>query len=215
MLHTHFQRIIIYVLVSVLIFAVYTPAHANSVQLEIQGIDEKTENGSGRRLTRPIIKTFRENHPAARIVFSSQRAYKSSEQLVQALNTGKLKSDIFTLTSRMSNFHSVFGSGICMDISENKRLSESLASMFSTIGATGKLENKIYGIPIELSTLPHLYYRQEAWNAAGYSLEEIPTSYAKLLDFLEKWIERIKTHPSENICVMNAFDIENVTKGVY
>ncbi len=55
-----------------------------------------------------------------------------------------------------------------------------------------------------VSVLP-MYWRQDAWDAAGLTKEDVPQSYTELLDFLQQWMERIDEKPEKNICVANTF----------
>lgn len=34
-----------------------------------------------------------------------------------------------------------------------------------------------------------MYWRQDAWDAAGLTEADVPQSYTELLDFLEEWME--------------------------
>ncbi len=63
-------------------------------------------------------------------------------------------------------------------------------------------DGKIVGLAEFALPLP-MYWRQDAWDAAGLTKEDVPGSYTELLDFLEKWTERIGKKPEKNICVAN------------
>ena len=64
-------------------------------------------------------------------------------------------------------------------------------------------DGKIVGLPglDGIVTFLPMYWRQDAWDAAGLTKEDVPKSYTELLDFLEKWMERIKEKPETNIRV--------------
>jgi len=63
----------------------------------------------------------------------------------------------------------------------------------------------IVGLAEYVFLLP-MYWRQDAWDAAGLTKEDVPQSYTALLDFLEKWMERIEEKPEKNICVADMID---------
>ena len=64
-------------------------------------------------------------------------------------------------------------------------------------------DGQIFGIPGRMGfVMPiPMYWRQDAWDAVGFTEEDVPKSYTELLNFLEKWIERNREKPEKNICV--------------
>ncbi len=60
-----------------------------------------------------------------------------------------------------------------------------------------------------------MYWRQDAWDAAGLTKEDVPGSYTELLDFLEEWMERIEEKPEANICVADTLYFGKGAKNRY
>ncbi len=42
---------------------------------------------------------------------------------------------------------------------------------------------------------------QDAWDAAGLTEDDVPQSFVELLDFLDKWVQRIQQQPEKKVCV--------------
>ena len=64
-------------------------------------------------------------------------------------------------------------------------------------------------------TFKPMYWRQDAWDAAGLTKEDVPGSYTELLDFLEKWMDRIGEKPETNICVAGTLHFGKGAKNRY
>ena len=75
-------------------------------------------------------------------------------------------------------------------------------------------DGKIVGLAEFVALLP-MYWRQDAWDAAGLTKEDVPGSYTELLDFLEKWIKRIEKKPEVNICVADTLHFGKDAKNRY
>ena len=78
-------------------------------------------------------------------------------------------------------------------------------------------DGKIVGLPglDGIVTFLPMYWRQDAWDAAGLTKEDVPKSYTELLDFLEKWMERIEKKPEVNICVADTLHFGKGAKNRY
>lgn len=111
--------------------------------------------------------------------------------------------DLSMFLTRRDDFLAVKQAGLLSDLSGSavvqawiNRLRPDIKRLVTTD------DGKILGVPW-FATFEPMYWRQDAWNAAGFTQEDVPQSYTELLDFVEKWIERITEQPEKQLCVAN------------
>lgn len=112
--------------------------------------------------------------------------------------------DLYNFHTDSDDFLASKNAGLLADLSGSEAVrawTDRLRPDIKRLVTTG--DGKIVGLAgFEgmVSVLP-MYWRQDAWDAAGLTQADVPHSYTELLDFLEKWMERIKEKPEKNICV--------------
>lgn len=118
--------------------------------------------------------------------------------------------DLYTFNTSSDDFLAPKNAGLLADLSSSEiirawtdRLRPDVKSLVTT--QDGKIVG-LAGLDGIVTFLP-MYWRQDAWDAAGLTKEDVPQSYTELLDFLEKWIERIQEKPEKNICVADTLDL--------
>ncbi len=114
--------------------------------------------------------------------------------------------DLYTFRTDSDDFLAPKNAGLLADLSGSEiirawtdRLRPDIKKLVTTE------DGKIVGLAglDGIVTFKPMYWRQDAWDAAGLTKEAVPGSYTELLAFLEKWMERIKEKPETNICVAN------------
>ncbi len=113
--------------------------------------------------------------------------------------------DLFSIDTTLYDCQWFMSSGLCADLSESEILQQALGRMHGPVRDRLMYDGKIYGIPSHIS-FNGLCWVAETWAAAGLTQLDVPTSYAELLDFLEKWAARVKETPEPNIRVFAYFD---------
>ncbi len=113
--------------------------------------------------------------------------------------------DMMGLSTYGEDFVALKNTGLLADLSGSKIIRESTARLRPTLKELVTTEDgKILGVPVYGWPIP-IYWRQDAFDAAGLTGADVPQSYTELLDFMEKWIERVKAKPEKNICVAYSF----------
>ena len=87
------------------------------------------------------------------------------------------------------------------DLSDSRVISEAVDRMMPWIKEfVVTADGRIAAFPT-LAYVRPIYWYQDAWDAAELRSEDVPRSYAGLLDFLDAWIKRIERTPEKNVCV--------------
>ena len=112
--------------------------------------------------------------------------------------------DHYSFRTSSDDFLASKNAGLLADLSDSEiirawtdRLRPDIKKLVTT--EDGKIVG-LAGLDGAVAVVP-VYWRQDAWDAAGLTKEDVPGSYTELLDFLEKWMERIGGKPEKNISV--------------
>ncbi len=181
------------VLLAVLAMLIQSGARAETV-LSLEG--------SGKNSA--CYQAFVEKHPDV-TVNTVSNIYYSTYDMISAFITGEMRYDTFNMTSGSFDIKQLMRKGYCAPLSDSQVISEALSRMYEPIRAMVTEDNHIYGVPF-FCYIGYYTYSPEAWEAAGLSVEEVPSSFGAYLDFLEQWVNRIRENPEYDISVCNAFD---------
>ncbi len=112
--------------------------------------------------------------------------------------------DLYNFNTSSDDFLASKNAGLLADLSESliiRAWTDRLRPDIKSLVTTG--DGKIVGLAgfDGIVTFLPMYWRQDAWVAAGLTKEDVPGSYTELLDFLEKWMERIEKKPEMDIRV--------------
>ena len=108
--------------------------------------------------------------------------------------------DLFRYYSYQANFMELRKADVLADLSDSPSIREATARLRPDIKALVTDENgRILAVPFSAWSFPWMW-NQEAWDAAGYTEADVPQTYPEFLDFLERWIARIKEKPVKNVC---------------
>lgn len=109
--------------------------------------------------------------------------------------------DLFGFQTSRDDFAAAKAAGLLADLGGSgmiREWTERLRPDIQSLVTTG--DGKIVGLAEYAFLLP-LYWRQDAWDAAGLTAADVPQSYTELLDFLERWITRIGETPDPAVCI--------------
>lgn len=168
-------------------------------------LGETTLHLGGSDKNSPEYKAFVSAHPDITVT-TETNIYLSTDEIISALLTGEFPFDTFTMTSSSFNIRQMMEKGYCSPL-DSTLLDAELEQMYSPIQQLVSCEGETYGAPFHCY-VGYYTYRPDAWEAAGLSAEEVPTSFEEYLDFLESWVARIKENPEDEISVSNLFDSE-------
>jgi hypothetical protein len=177
--------------------------------LRVQGISDKTFNTDARKkVPTKWSLLFKENYPSVKLSMTVQTKEQTTEALLKKMKASSINQDVFVMDSAVINTESIFGEGYCVDLGQYEELAAIFAQMHPSIVNAASFDDKIFGMPISIS--PHHYFSYDAygWQEAGFTKEDVPTSFMGFLDFLERWVERIKVQPTNKFCISDVFDTE-------
>ena len=142
-------------------------------------------------------KDFQAAHPD--VAFEESGIfYNTTGEFAGALLTKEFTSDLFSLDTYFYYCQQIMKKGFCVDLSGSEVIRDAVSRMHPLIAAQAMVDGKIYGVPHGIS----FYYtqiNQEGWTAADLTEEDIPDSFPALLDFLERWCERVEASQEQNI----------------
>lgn len=110
-----------------------------------------------------------------------------SSDLAQSLLT-KSTYDIYGVGYSNNNFDDIMAKGFALDLSEYTDIVEAVDRMHPYIREAVKKDGKVYGVPIALSC-NHWAYSTSAFEEISLSIDDVPTTYSELIDFIEWWID--------------------------
>lgn len=113
----------------------------------------------------------------------------------------RLQPDVAVLRLYNDDLQSFLDADMMADLSQSEAVVQAVSRMPDWLQQLVTTEDgQILALPTKALIRPFYWY-QDAWDAAGLTPEDVPQSYAELLDFLERWLERIQKAPEKNICV--------------
>ena len=108
--------------------------------------------------------------------------------------------DVYGFYSGNEDLAAMVDAGLLADLSGSDIIREWTARLRPDIRDYVTDESgHIYALP-DSGHLSPVYWRKDAWDAAGYAESEVPQSYVELLDFVDGWLERIAKQPSQTVC---------------
>ncbi len=109
--------------------------------------------------------------------------------------------DLYAFPTYGVDFYTMKDTGILEDLSKSEVIRQAVSQMRPEIQelVTNK-DGEIVALPTGGWIQP-LYWRQDAWDAAGLTAGDVPQSYTELLDFCEKWAERVEKHKEKEVCL--------------
>ena len=168
---------------------------AAEVTLSLGGCDVKREE----------YQRFVEAHPDVTVNVSGN-IYLSTTEIITAFLTGEFPFDTFVMTTSSFDIRQLIQKGYCGDLSSSSIIMDRIAEMYTPIQQQFTVDEALYGVPFNCY-IGYYAYDAEAWAAAGFTEEDVPTTFTAYLDFLERWIERIQITPEYDISICNTFDI--------
>ena len=112
----------------------------------------------------------------------------------------RLQPDVAFLSLYNDDWQLFLDAEFTADLSSSAVIKEAVSRMPEWIQQlVTTADGRIWALPITALVRP-VYWYQDAWDAAGLTKEDVPQSYTELLDFLDRWVDRIKAAPEKNIC---------------
>ena len=196
------QRTISIVAMLMLCFASFSHA-LGEIELSLGGSDKNSAE----------YKAFVNAHPEI-VVHTETNIYLSTNEIINAFLTGEFPFDTFVMTSSSFDIQQLMAKGYCAPLTGSSVLHAEMEQMYTPIQQLVSQGGAIYGAPF-FCYVGYYTYRPDAWEAAGLTAEDVPTSFEEFLDFLEKWVARIRENSEDEISVSNLFDSEQYGEHSY
>lgn len=143
--------------------------------------------------------------------------YQTTAEFAAPLQTREFTWDIFTLSSDTADAQLLMEKGFLLDLSSNEQIRAYVERMYPSVAAQCMRDGKIYALPLvyhEPSQLEVMCVDMDNWLAAGFTKEDIPTSFPAYLDFIERYIERCEADPDFEY-VITLFDSDDYNRGTW
>lgn len=180
---------------SIIVFIVFLFSTALADTLYLEGTDTYSS----------ACQQLKSDHPALILETTPHNAYFSTTQLVGQLVSHEFKFDVFTMDSSTFDIQKLISKGYCCDLKNSQIITDMFKNMYEPIKNQVVQNENIFGVPDSVD-IRYMMYDEKAWAAAGLESEDVPTSFADFLDFLDRWVERIAIQPEDHISVCNSFD---------
>ena len=197
-------KLVTVVLLVSLMLSVSCAATADT--LRIEGLDSTAQTsvyipyrGTGtpdtaRTVDATWVSLFKSQFPNDSLSVNSKGSSASTEKLIQSLSSG-YKADVLRLDTYYQDVHTVMASGELLDLSGSEKLTAIVLRMHPNIAQMAYHDGKLYAVPMDVTALFSLSAVSRFWYNAGYSNEDIPTSFEAYLSFMENWLLRLETDP--------------------
>lgn len=141
--------------------------------------------------------------------------YLTTAEFAAPLQTREFNWDIFGVSGDYVDAQLLMEKGFLLDLSGNERIHAYVDRMYPAVAAQCMRDGKIYALPLvykEPAQLDVFYVDMELWLAAGFTKEDIPTSFPAYLDFIERYIARCEDDPNFEY-VLTLFDSDDYNQG--
>lgn len=133
---------------------------------------------------------YAQENPAVTLVHATGEDYiDTTDALLGQLLTGEFDWDVFSQSTRFGDPQLLMRKGYCADLSGREIIRSHVERMWPAIANQLMLDGKIYGIPTSIQT-DMLLCNEFAWTDAGYTAEDVPSTFPEMLAFLNNWIDR-------------------------
>lgn len=112
------------------------------------------------------------------------------------------KADVIYLRGNSKDTHAVLARpDLLADLSASAEITRAVSRMMPWIQQLViHQDGAIRALPLS-ATVRCFSWRQDAWDAAGLTADDVPRSYEELLDFLEAWCDRLEVNPHQPVRV--------------
>lgn len=133
---------------------------------------------------------FSQQYPDVSLVHATGEDYiNTTEELLGQLFTGSFDWDVFSQSTRFGDPQLLMRKGYCADLSGSEIIRSHVERMRPVIAGQLMQDGRIYGIPTSMQTDMFLC-NEEVWLEAGYTAEDVPSTFPEFLDFLKAWADR-------------------------
>ncbi len=114
--------------------------------------------------------------------------FSSLETLTAAMVSGESTVDVLGLGTSYDPVQRLIDKGYALDLSGSEKLTALVDSMYPALKEVLMRDGKLYAVPINIYG-NGLTVNLTAWEALGYTEEELPTTFMELMDIAEDWLD--------------------------
>jgi len=156
-------------------------------------------------------EAFQAQHPEVQVKHASV-FYSNTAELSAAVVSRSVQNDLLSLYSNQFDGRAIMEKGYCVDLSGYPEIVGAVNRMYPRIREHCMADGKIYGLPWTVY-LSCYSVNLEAWKHTGASVEDIPDSFAGMLDWIEKWLDRAEAEDIRdvNVAISDPFGYDRTT----
>ena len=167
--------------------------------------------------SRDADAAFLAAHPGVRLGQSRMEVYPfTASEMAGKMLTREFDYDVFFVETACHLPQDVIDKGYALDLSGSEIIREAVARLHPTIRSWVEQDGHIYGFPYSVEFKPTpMICNPEAWEALGYTEDDIPQSFPEFLDFLDAWVARQRQDFRSDYWVFNSMDVTAYTASWY
>ncbi|MBR1686048.1 MAG: hypothetical protein IJ708_13015 [Clostridia bacterium] len=143
------------------------------------------------------IRRFATSRRDIAVVASDDIAW-DTDSITKQILSGTDSADIFQVNLIDGTFAALMNKGFCVNLGENTVIREAFSQMYPQYVRMLQNDNGIFGFPAEISdTGSMLSYNTYVWEDVGLTEDEVPSSFADLLDIVGMWETDLKEENTE------------------
>lgn len=194
-------RLVVFLLTALLVFT--TPASAETI---------RTYNCAYGNEACEILADKYPDLNEERWIYDPSTKYLTTAEYAAPLQTRSFNWDVFTIDLNYVDARLLMEKGFLCDLSDNAEIRSYIEQMHPSVAAQCMHNGKVYALP-EVYWQPQslLFIDMENWLAAGYTQEDIPSTFGDYLNFCEGYVERCEQDPDFEY-VIDVFDNDDYDK---
>lgn len=155
------------------------------------------------------VQGFLKQHPNIKTTSGNMNA-RTTDELISSFLTEEFDYDVFPLFTIQYDISPLMEKKYLADLSYSEEIQDSVEKMRDDVVNLVTNESGIYALPYGL-LINYIAWNEQAWNDAGFTDEDVPTTFDEFLDFLESWCSNRK----QGFCVFGQFDETVYTESRY
>lgn len=155
------------------------------------------------------VQGFLKQHQGITTTSGNMNA-RTTDDLISSFLTEEFDFDVFPLFTIQYDISPLMEKGYLADLSRSEEIRDTVKEMREDVAGLVTYENGIYALPYGL-LINYMTWQEQAWKDAGFTEEDVPTTFDEFLDFLENWCSNRK----QGFCIFGQFDETVYTESRY
>lgn len=190
-------RALILLLICAVFFCSFSVAEEQAINIGYWDVRSETVQG------------FLKQHPGVTAT-SGNMNVRTTDDLISSFLTEEFDFDVFPLFTIQYDISPLMEKGYLADLSQSEEICDTVEKMREDVAELVTNENGIYALPYGF-LINYMTWQEQAWKDAGFTEEDVPTTFDEFLDFLENWCSNRK----QGFCIFGQFDETVYTENRY